>query len=423
MPCYVLSMRKDSDRMQKLSDLYATHFGRTKEDFGDLWSPVLKYTEFTTEKDAERTLKPEWTDLVDEHTSIYLAWAEISHYLSFSRVCYDIVVNNYDRAMFLEDDFNLIPMLDSKVVDRDGKVMAWKDVPENVDEAREPFDTDKTTFETRMQAALQENEAYVRAGNDAPDVLFLGSCFGRKRRGTVGKIWNRHGASIDRKPECIVATHAQIISNSGARRWLETAFPAKYRTDSQLHGSLLTKHEVIPNIIGQEVFFEVFKPSTQKRSTIDNGNYKCLKVAYNNKLCLANQQNVERVASIKYNTLRKIIAKQTSPQNTRKQSRRSTKAKNGFSEDQVMIKEDSNGKKYVEKVFKTKRSYQHELSFLKTLNGINHFPVIYSADDSTRTIEMSHNGDPITQETCPPNWKDQFLEILSTLQTKKNIPQ
>ena len=120
LPVYRLSMAKDSQRMKMAMGRYLAQLGCTTQQFQRLWSPVLQYAEFSSQQQGTgktRHLNDGWDSLVDKNASNYLAWAEISQYLSFSRVCLDIVQNKHRRALFMEDDFNFIPMLDSHVFD------------------------------------------------------------------------------------------------------------------------------------------------------------------------------------------------------------------------------------------------------------------------------------------------------------------
>lgn len=72
---------------------------------------------------------------------------------------------------------------------------------------------------------------------------------------------------------------------------------------------------------------------------------------------------------------------------------------------------------FFEKRFSNKNDAKKELDFMQQLASSPHFPTIVSHDENT--IVMKNGGTLLRTSNCPSNYKQQLLDILATLESKR----
>ena len=78
-------------------------------------------------KTQEYTFKKEFADLFTPGLENYLLPGEVSHYVSFLAFLWNLVKSGQDRAFFLEDDINFIPIVEHSVF-HNGEAVPWDKV-------------------------------------------------------------------------------------------------------------------------------------------------------------------------------------------------------------------------------------------------------------------------------------------------------
>ena len=96
---------------------------------------------FVDQEDSQGryTLKPAFKSSFVPGVERVLMIPEVSQYLSFVAFLFDFVQTGAERAVFLEDDFNFIPIVDNQVYN--GSLVPWSEIASDVDEAAKAYES------------------------------------------------------------------------------------------------------------------------------------------------------------------------------------------------------------------------------------------------------------------------------------------
>ena len=87
------------------------------DEWDRLWFRPVTRDAFVDQEDSQGryTLKPAFKSSFVPGVERVLMIPEVSQYLSFVAFLFDFVQTGAERAVFLEDDFNFIPIVDNQV--------------------------------------------------------------------------------------------------------------------------------------------------------------------------------------------------------------------------------------------------------------------------------------------------------------------
>jgi len=249
---YVLSMddAEGQRRWGRLKRKYGQHFGVAPDEWDRLWFRPVTRDAFVDQEDSQGryTLKPAFKSSFVPGVERVLMIPEVSQYLSFVAFLFDFVQTGAERAVFLEDDFNFIPIVDNQVYN--GSLVPWSEIASDVDEAAKAYEYSPAEFRNRVSMSLQ------RWASSGEDVLYLGSLF----ETTKTSLDDLREAQLLRVPSCAMGLHGIVVSRTAARKLLTGMVPIWTRSDAAIHlVPQLRRREAVPGIVGQNKYWEVYK--------------------------------------------------------------------------------------------------------------------------------------------------------------------
>merc|ERR1712216_253895 len=263
---YILSMddAEGQRRWDHLKRRYGRHFRLAPDDWDRLWFRPVTKDSFVEHVDSQGryTLKPSFRKIFVPGVERVLLIPEVSHYLSFIAFLFDFVQTGAERAVFLEDDFNFIPVVDNHVYN--GSLVPWSELGPKIDEAADVYEYSPSEFRSRISSSLKRWAASEK------DILYLGSLF----QTTKTSLDDLRESQLLRTPPCAMGSHGIVMTNSAARKLLAGMVPIWTRTDAAIHlVPSLRRSEVVPGIVGQNKYWEVYK-ATSYSSLNDVGTWE-----------------------------------------------------------------------------------------------------------------------------------------------------
>jgi hypothetical protein len=264
LPVYFLTDTVSGKKKRKrLVHQYAEYFGLDNETdrWQSLWFPVVEPEIFLRDNvDGSFSVKERYADMIYPGAPLVLSKSELSHYVSFIVFLWDLLANSHDRAFFIEDDINFIPIVDHRVLN-DSHLVEWNEVDRDVNKAALKYGYTPEDFRTRLVRSIRNMDNLTNSGGVDADVVYVGSLYGTGAHYEIGKetgVFQRDRC-LRTVPTCAVGTHALIVTNAGAKKLLYQMVPIWTRTDSAIyHVTDLTRLELVPNLIGQDKYWEVY---------------------------------------------------------------------------------------------------------------------------------------------------------------------
>lgn len=252
------------EKRDRLMQKYAAYFGLDNQTdrWRSLWFPVVEPEVFLEDRaDGSFASKERYADMLYPGTQMVLSKSELSHYVSFILFLWDLLANSHDRAFFIEDDINFIPIVDHRVL-KDGKLVEWDQVDPDVNKAALKYGYAPEEFRTRLVRSIRHMDSKMNTSGVDADIVYVGSLYGTGAHYEIGKetgVFERDRC-LRTVPTCAVGTHALIVTNAGAKKLLYQMVPIWTRTDSAIyHVKDLTRLELVPNLIGQDKYWEVYQ--------------------------------------------------------------------------------------------------------------------------------------------------------------------
>jgi len=255
---YILTMNKE--RQEHLTKRYPKYFNKTEENFSDLFFEALRYKHFVIDPSKisldRANVRPEFRHLVRKPDTwvVTPTFREVSHSFGVASVLLNFLNSEYKYALFLEDDIDFIKMKDDKVMDKNGGVLEWNNVPP-YDVALQNYEQSPEYFQTTFTSALEQAEE----DHIDFDILFLGSTLSVTRGHKT--ITSVEGTDVQLVvPKCPLGVHAVVFTRESAKRSIITLLTWKLPTDNALYSRSDVKLvEIKPNIVGQQGYFEIYK--------------------------------------------------------------------------------------------------------------------------------------------------------------------
>jgi hypothetical protein len=290
MPVYILSMDTDKEkkRMKRIADKYYAHFGfdvNNKDKIYDLIFSVTTKQMFKNE--AGDDMRDEYKSIIDGHTLSYITLNEISQYISLLSFLVNMLNSGYDRALFMENDINFIPTIHNNIADKNNnyKEIPWTRAPSTPDKSG-GLEYDAKTFQSKMATTLDAYDKLNLNGH----LLQVGSILSTTKYDLKGVDLSLEHTI--QEPYCAMGNHAVIITKAGAEKLLIDMIPIWTRSDATIHFTKgIVRHEIIPNLIGQEFLWDVFKDMGGSSLGAD---YGIIKKGLNMNICLADFSTYER---------------------------------------------------------------------------------------------------------------------------------
>ena len=235
--------------------------------FDDIFFDVTKYTSFTVNSGTDFKLKTEHLEIAKNKTIDRIKCVELSHTMSFLAFCVSVLMNGYDRALFMEDDINFMRMQDDRVLGRKG-IIEW-DENDALQKAIETHEQTASEFRERFSNALTLCDEI----KPQREIIYVGSGFGQKNKMVLKEGDKNKDHSDVVEPSCAFTLHAVIVTKEAARKFLSCLFPIWYSTDVMVHFCKGARAEFFPNLISKDIFWEVWKGEKSSSMPIDRWKY------------------------------------------------------------------------------------------------------------------------------------------------------
>ena len=273
LPTYVLTTDTPSGsaRRARIGEDYGPHFGLPEDgawgrlEWERLWFYAVPPDLFADQDgDSQRyKIKAEFDRAFAAGVERYLTLSELSHYVSILAFLWSVVADGHEHAFLLEDDFNFIPIVDNSVFQK-GALVPWTEVATPVEDAQRQYGYSAEDFQARFVNSIRQLDEQA----PRPELLYVGSLYG-----TTDNIDLASRPEVDTEersfavqPRCVAGTHALVVSSSGARKLLHALAPVWLRVDAALHRAPVVAAELVPNLVGQGAYWNVFKKTPRYSS-------------------------------------------------------------------------------------------------------------------------------------------------------------